>query len=405
MNSPTERQLRPQSFAVVIAILITIAVVAGLLLSRLGHRTNIPAQPPPSGERDYGPPPQGVALIYVIDPRNYAWLQAYDWQGNPRGTVKLAPPFDAQSRSIRMAPDGSAFLVDQGGKGASAYLDRLGRPIPGPGPAPGTVAAMWADDNQHLCLVGLDKQTNEWSLSTQLPGQSPKRVAVIARDQAVGQSAISVVGCSFLNERAILVRTTVAWPSELWAVSLADARVLYHEAITSNTLASVAASPDARLIAESSALSGPNGGYGAPPATGILSLDLGGRWLKSLTAYWQVLRFSGDASRVLVTTRFDDGQRPSPLAIEDLALDKVVWKYSGAESLYSSIAQPGGKDFALALREPTRFIPSGCGVASGAREGPSPTPCSAVEDALRDIVILHPHGTTTAIPGRYLTVW
>src|SRR3982074_2672710 len=113
MNSPTERQLRPQSFAVVIAILITIAVVAGLVLTRLGHRTNIPAQPPPSGERDYGPPPQGVALIYVIDPRNYAWLQAYDWQGNPRGTVKLAPPFDAQSRSIRMAPDGSAFLVDQ----------------------------------------------------------------------------------------------------------------------------------------------------------------------------------------------------------------------------------------------------------------------------------------------------
>src|SRR5207302_34521 len=80
------------------AILITVAIVAGLMSVRLAQR-QVPGRPsPPTSSpaplADYGPPPVGVPLIYLAYLHRPGWLVGFDWSGKPRGTVKLAQPPD-----------------------------------------------------------------------------------------------------------------------------------------------------------------------------------------------------------------------------------------------------------------------------------------------------------------------
>ena len=86
-----------QWVAVAAAVLLAILVVAGLMSTRLLARHANVNSPFASGAReatpvagDYGPPPTGVNLLYVHDPDHASWLIAYDWSGQPRGTVKLS---------------------------------------------------------------------------------------------------------------------------------------------------------------------------------------------------------------------------------------------------------------------------------------------------------------------------
>src|ERR1700674_4205425 len=79
-----------QWVAVAVAAILAILVVAGLMSTRLAHRASAPV--PAAPKADYGPPPAGVNLLYVHDPKHDSWLIGYDWQGQPRGTVKVAQP-------------------------------------------------------------------------------------------------------------------------------------------------------------------------------------------------------------------------------------------------------------------------------------------------------------------------
>ena len=126
--------------------------------------------------------------------------------------------------------------------------------MPGPAApgATGKAAGLWADDNRHLCFVAVDFQTYEWTLSTQLPGEAVRQVAMIAQDQGLGQSGIAAVACAFKNDLAILVRTSIWWPSEIWAVRLTDGKVVSHHAFTATDLVSVLSTRDGSYIAESS---------------------------------------------------------------------------------------------------------------------------------------------------------
>ena len=124
-----------QWVAVVAAVLLGLAVVAGLMSTRFAHRASVPAATPnASPVGDYGPPPEGVPLLYVWDPNHDGWLIGFDWSGKPRATVKLA-----SAMPIGMAPDGQSFASGFGAKGGSdELLDRLGRPVPGSGAIPGS---------------------------------------------------------------------------------------------------------------------------------------------------------------------------------------------------------------------------------------------------------------------------
>jgi hypothetical protein len=391
-----------QWLAVAAAVLLGFAVVGGLMSSRLAHPAPVPGHQKVAPLVDYGPPPAGVPLVYVVDPRNYAWLQGYDWQGKARATVKVAGITDGTAPRIAMAPDGSAFTLDATGKGGGIYLDRLGNSIPAPSGPPvdsttgyGQVGGLWADDGRHLCSVGFNQLTFVWTLGTLIPGQAVRTVAVIARDSNVGQTAISVEACSVKNDSAILVRTTVAWPSEIWVVKLTSGQVLSHHTYPGNQLGTVVGSPDGAYIAETSAKASPQTAPSGADTTVIRRVS---DWtvVGVLPATDQVLGFSGDGSRVLISgSSYNPYLVPSHLQVVDWQFQRSLWSYNGPEALGSFSAQPGGSAFAVALKSPPTVVPSPCINVT----------CQVVDEPLRDVVIVHADGSTTNIAGRFVAAW
>ena len=382
-----------------------VVLVVGLAGACSNPSTAPPASPTPTAISDYGPPPAGVPLIYVHDPKHSSWLIGFDWAGKPRSTIKLA-----QSASPRQAPDGSSFETGTAIKGGGqSFLDRLGQTIVGPPGVDSTVREMWSDDSSHICLVTLDQQTFTWGLSTIQPGQPTRLVAVIARDQGIGQSGIDPVACSFKNDLAILVRSTIAWPAEEWLVRLSDGVVLAHRQYVFQALESVVASEDGVYVAENSVHASPLSSPPptAAPATAIRSVA-DNAVVANLDPKLTVLGFSGDGSRVLVGDLVDrvaaqggvpqNGLGPSHLQIVDWKTGQVEWRYDGPEALGSFIAEPGGGGIAIGLRGAERLDNGPCGSTPG-------NLCPGAKDPLRDILIVQGDGTILKVAGQYETAW
>jgi hypothetical protein len=340
-------------------------------------------------------------LIYVHDPTHPLWLVGYDWLGRPRGTVKIAQGIGAGY--VGQAPDGQLFQVSPSAKGGSGiFLDRVGQPIlllAGTGAYTGGV---WADDNRHFCSVSVDQQTFAWTLNMQLPGEGQEQVAVIARDTGIGQTGIAVAACSVYNDQAVLVRTVVAWPSEMWVMQLSTGKVLSHSTIGGQP-ANLIAGADTLFTAVNSgkSMSGQATGF---PSTVIRRVS-DGSVVATLDPAMGVLAFSRDNSLVLVTTAPWIQGRPAHLAVVDVKSTQIIWRYDGPEGLGGFLAEPGGNldaafgpGFAIALTvNPPQVTPCG---------GTSKTPCHAVvEDPARDILIVHSNGSVTQVAGRHVTAW
>jgi hypothetical protein len=365
-----------QWIAVAVAALLGILVVAGLASTRLGPRANLPAATPAGPLDDYGAPPAGVPLLYVHDPNHGSWLIGYDWSGKPRGTVKLDPT----QASPQMAPDGQSFAIGMGGKGGTEkILDRLGSPVAGTGVLSGGTTPIWADDNRHICGMTFNQRTFAWTLVTLMPGQPVKSVAVIARDKSIGQTGISLVSCSVHNDQATVVRTTAAWPSELWVVQLSNGKALSHSVYTDSSVISVVGSSDGVLVAENAPLSA---GQEAPQVAWTTVLRLSdGSIVARLDPSLGVVAFNSDDSLALVTTEMWVGGFPTHLAVIDLRTGHWIWEYDGPDMLDTSMSQPGGRDFALVLRAPDSA------------------------DLVATEVIVHGDGSTTRLPARYIPTW
>jgi hypothetical protein len=371
-----------QWVAAVAAILLAILVVAGLMSTRLAPRASVPAATPkpnsPIGE--YGAPPPGVNLLYARDPEHPTWLIGYDWKGNPRGTIKLDPAIGG----VGMAPDGQEFAVGYGAKGGTGeLLDRLGKPIPGTGAIPGKAGPIWADDNRHMCGVSLDAQTLDWTFVTLSPGEKVKSVAVIAHEpDAGGQTGIRVAACSVRNDQAILVRTTVAWPAEMWVVRVSDGKVVSHTSYsTSGPVANLIASRDASYVAENSTKS--TGQLGDGASSTVIRRVSDKAVVARLDPTTAVLAFGSDDQSVLVTTSPWVGQQPIHLAVLDFQSGNVFWRYDGPETLGTYLAEvnASGPGFAIGLKEIT-----------------------GTDDPLSDVVIVGANGETK-LTGRYNLVW
>jgi hypothetical protein len=390
-----------------VPVALGVALVLGLAGACSTPSTAAPSTPKPTPISDYGPPPAGVSLLYVHDPEHASWLIGFDWTGKPRSTIKLV-----LSAPLRQAPNGSAFETGSAIKGAGqAFLDRLGQTTSGPPGVGSTVAEMWSDDSSHMCLVTLDQQTFTWGLSTIQLGQPTRAVAVIARDEGAGQSGINPVACSFNNDVAILVRSTIAWPAEEWVVRLSDGLVLAHRQYVFQQLASVVASPDGTYVAENSVLSSP---LSSPPPTAasqtLITRSPGGTVAGTLDSKLAVLGFSGDGSRVLVGALIDplvaqgqggvpqNGLGPSHLEIVDWKTGQVEWRYDGPEALGSFAGQPGGSEIAIGMRAAGRLDAAPCG-------SPPQTACPGAKDPLRDILIVQGDGSVSRIAGQYEAAW
>jgi hypothetical protein len=361
--------------AVAAALLLGLLVVVGLMSTRLAQHSNVPSGPKASPVAELGPPPAGLALVYLHDPNQADSYTAYDWTGKARGRFKLSQP---PAGVLLQSPDGQHFLASSG-KGGGTVLDRLGNPIP---PSTANGPATWADDNLHLCTASFNSATLVDSLVTMVPGGNVHHVADFAKEDNVGQTGVAVAACSFAKDQAVLVRTALAWPTDIWVIRLSDGKILSHHTYTGQTLATVVASPDGEYIAESSARSIPMVSPSGAVSTVLRRVS---DWTVVLTlpAYTQVLGFSGDGTHVVISKQPAQYPGPTHLEIIDWIVPHGVWNYDGPEAQVSLIAQPGGSDFAIAFR---------------------PLSASA-QDPAWDIVIVHGDGSTAKISGRYATLW
>jgi hypothetical protein len=341
---------RTQWVAAVAALVIGALVVIGLMSTRLSHRPAVPAATPhatASPVGDYGPPPAGVPLFYLGDAAHPGWYIGFDWNGTPRGTIKLGQTVDPNAYLIA-APDGQMFDVGPVAKGGSGqFLDRLGNPTSTVPPGP---MLIWADDNKHMCGVALDQNQFTWTLVTDAPGEAQRAVTLIARDQGVGQTGISLLACSFKNDRAVALRTTIAWPAELWVIRLSDGKLMSHSTYTDGkALLNVIASPDGTLTAENSGQS--TGGVGPfAPSTVVRRLS-DGSVVASLDPSLGVLGFSADNSLALVNTTPGGGRGFDHVAVVEVKTGKVLWHFAGAnEALGGFYTEPTGATFALMIQ-------------------------------------------------------
>jgi hypothetical protein len=357
---------------------IVLALIAmTLLLNGCGANrvTSNPASPPASsGPGDYGQPPAGVPLLYMHDPDHVSWLIGFDWTGRPRGTVKISPPL-VPDESIDSSPDGQWFRRPLG---QGTILDRLGRPVPGTPPLSGIgVAAIWADDNRHLCGVYRGEATNVWTLSTQLPGQSPKPVGVVAPGSDVAQTGVVVLACSLRNDRAILLGISISSPDEIWVIRMSDGTVVSHHAYAANLLESVVASRDAAYVAENSSAAFPTH---SPQGAAVTRIRRVSDWAQVATpGVSTVIGFNDDDSLAI----FNDPKSNVPilLSVVDWRSGSALWRDEGTSSLGGFAAEPGGRDIALILKDAGREEPVGT------------------------ILIVHGDGTLTKIAGRYWPAW
>jgi len=365
----SQAQARPHvQLAAAFAVLLMAAlIVAALVLARPALVPTTPAATP-AATRDYGPPPAGVPLFYVGDPRHPGWYTGFDWNGVPRGTIKLTQPLGDASNLVQ-APDGSGFfssgkVPDDSGQ----TLDRLGKaqtsfPVP-----IGIRQLIWADDSRHLCSVAF-QNGNLW-LSWHVPSFS-QNVTVVAKepDPARGIGGdIGLVACSFqTDQRAILVRDYGLRPTEYWVVGLGDGRVRAHANVPVGII-NVVGSSDGQYLAENAS---------SAKATRIVELSTGNA--TEIDPSLSVLEFSGDDKTVVVTPGWSAGF-PTVLEGIELATGKVLWRYDGGEELAAfPLAEPGGGSFELTLKQ-------------------------AGDQALHapiHVLIEHADGTSTAVPGTF----
>ena len=340
-----------QWLAIAAAVLLAIAIVAGLLSTRLANR-NVPAHPTatPSPSIDYGPPPAGIALVYVADAQHPGWYNAFDWTGRPRGTIKLAAPISDQVY-LTQAPDGSGFITSLAKGTSSQSYDRLGTPIP-ENPSLLFARQVWADDSRHLCT--LDYNSFQWHIGLRTPGATPTSLRTVAIDPSVVQSGIIALdfsSCSPSNDRAVLVYNYFGRPAQYWVVRLSDGTILKHQTFAANVLGGIVASSDSTLVAENSA--GASGSLlgGAAQSTTIRRTS-GGSTVLSLDPTFGVIAFSRDESAALVSTSPLAAGAPTPLALVNVQTGSVIWRSGGQDELTAAQEQPDGTAFALFLQDP-----------------------------------------------------
>jgi hypothetical protein len=281
-----------------------------------------------------------------------------------------------------MAPDGQTFAVGLNAKGGAwEFLDRLGKPVAAPSTLAGALLPMWADDTKHVCSTAFDQQALTWSLWTELPGEAAKQVGVFATDATPGESSLQVIACSFKNDVAIVVRGVQAWPVEYWLVRLSDGSVFADRKRSGTDVATLVASPDAKLIAESSSKS--TGQIDGAAAFTTIRKVSDGSTVATIYPEMGVLAFSADDSSMLVTLSPWVGGKPIHLGVINLQTWSVVWQDDGTNAVWFGqfVAEPGGGRFAIAYPTTDQY--------------PSPA----------TIVIVGPDGAATRLDRTYTPAW
>jgi len=356
-----------------------------------GHATPTPTSSP-SVAPDYGQVPAGIDVFYLVDPRSPTWLQAYDWNGHPAGTLKLPAAvlpspgaYQPPRPHLIFSSDGSAIWT------GDTVLDRNGRVI---GHIGGTDQQnqVWADDSRHLCGTA---PAHPFDGS----GPVPELLQVFGLDGVVRtvttvgyaagpQAGTDVQACSIRNSRAVVTAGVDVVTTDWWLVSLVDAKILFHRPLGTGGPNAVVASSDARFVFEEPGANGSaTSGYGSvrDTATGQVAarMDPSSPWVRA---------FSADDTLVLG----DAGGEPSGIQVVAWRSSRVVWQHQGPEILRAFQARPTGQDFLVGLGQGEQLSPPGCTQGQPGCVGYPGSP-------LIKFVIVHGDGSVTPIPGKFET--
>jgi len=286
-----------------------------------------------------GPPGD---LVYVQD-QNAARMLEMDWSGKVRGSVS-AQGFSSPS------PDGSRFLraTDQltveDWRGHT--LGQLDADLTSYG------LSTWADDGRHICGITFPlnsgPDTGTGSLWIAASGEKPRIVGPVGKPG----SDPAAVACSVKNDRAVVAEgLTAHWPpgatshlitGDVEVVNLTTGAIEYEhqyplgnlggqlETGTRGDWVLVAASPDARYLAESGVFNG---------ETTIREIPTG---KELVTVPGRVCGFSWDGSRVAVSV--DIGGTTESLVIT-WTDQHIIWHGSGVAQ--SAVARPNSSDLLI----------------------------------------------------------
>jgi hypothetical protein len=230
-----------------------------------------------------------------------------------------------------------------------------------------------------MCGLSFDTHALTYSLATVSPGEAVKYVVVTTRNQIGDQESFTLASCSFRNDRAIIARASGSALTEAWIVKISDGKLVSRNTYAAGLLSNVVGSSDGALIAENSGRSVGQLGTTAPKTTIRRVSDRS--VVATLDPSIGVIAFSSDNSLALVTTTPWVGGVPVHMAVIEIQSGRTIWSYTGPEQFGSSVAQPGGRGFALLLRPV-----GGTGPAA-------------------DVVIVSADGAWTQLPRRYEPTW
>jgi hypothetical protein len=269
-----------------------------------------------------------------------------DWSGKFHGSVP-ALAFSGPS------PDGSRFLR------ATAKVsveDSRGHSLGGLDLDPNVYGlATWADDGRHVCGIvvasGSGPDAGKSSLWIGAPGESGRIVVAVGKPD----SQAAVAACSLKNDRAIVAGGRFPhWPpgttrylitDEIQVVKLSTGTIEYEHQYPLGYLAGqglpgvapdwvlVAASPDARYVAESGVFNGTTAIRGMPSGK-VVS-----------TIHGSVRGFSWDGSRIVVSLW--NGGSDYQAELIQWADQKVVWRRAALAQ--SMLAKPDSADVMIGV--------------------------------------------------------
>jgi len=214
MRAVAHPQPRPaprlEWLAAATAVVVTAAILLSLLASRLiTHSTPV------------GPPPAGLNVFYVLDPKDPQVMVALDWSGTQRGQVKLPRALDPLGSDwIRPAPDGSSF-IHVTAQGPDQFLDRDGRLVAEAFlPDLQDASFIWSADSAGVCVVGYSSAAG-WQLFTETPTGGRSLVAQLGTGDPRNAQQ-NVAGCSFADERAIVLNRGSLGVTDARVINLSD---------------------------------------------------------------------------------------------------------------------------------------------------------------------------------------
>jgi hypothetical protein len=298
--------------------------------------------PPTSPVAQPAAPP--ADLIYVQDPNGSQMLEM-DWSGKVRGSVS-ARGFSTPS------PDGSRYfrstdhiVVEDWGGRALGALDA---------DASSYGLGTWADDGRHFCGIvfapGSGPDAGTASLWIGAPGEPGRIVAAVSKQG----SQPGVAACSVKNNRAIVAGGLFPhWPpggtrylitAEIQVVNLTTGAIEFErdyplgnlggqrETGTRGDWVLVAASPDARYVAENGVFNGTAAIREVPTGKAVATLHGG------------VRGFNWDGTRVVLDVGIGASAEVQVATWSD---EKALWHRPGVAQ--SMLARPNSTDIMIGV--------------------------------------------------------